>query len=314
MPLPNFFIVGAPKSGTTALYEYLSQHPAIYMSPIKEPTFFAPEVVEFGPETRRAFERDADALQAYLDGPMRERRNTGIVTDWAQYLTLFKHVRDETAVGEASVSYLGSLGAPRAIRQRIPDAKILMMLRDPTERLFSHYASAYGIGVTDRTFLQWVDDELAAEATRTPPFGPIWAGRYGQHLQRVLAEFPVSQVRVDLYDDFVTAPARTVASIFTFLAVDPDWPIDLTTRHNVTLVPRWARLQRRLRPATRVLRRLQPEGASRIRAWTRVPLRQEPTANERARVIELYAPEIRTLEALIRRDLPAWLDPDRRTR
>ena len=65
--LPNFFVVGAPKAGTTSLYHYLDQHPAIYMSPIKEPCFFAPEVVDFTPQSRARFDADASALQAYLD-------------------------------------------------------------------------------------------------------------------------------------------------------------------------------------------------------------------------------------------------------
>ncbi len=311
MPLPTFFVVGAPKAGTTSLYSHLDQHPAVYMSPIKEPTFFAPEVIDFGPEARRAFDQDQASLRAYLHGPMHDKRPHGIVVDWSDYLKLFKNAGNETAIGEASVSYLGSLGAARAIRTRIPHARIVMILRDPVDRLFSHYASAHAVGVTDRTFLDWVEEQAAAEAARHPPFGPIWAGFYAKHLQRFRDVFPAPQVRVLLYERYRSAPARTLADLLAFLGVDPDWPVDITRRHNVTLVPRWARLQRRLRPVTRVLRRLAPSVVERLRDSTRVPLGRGPTADERARVIARYADDVERLQDLVQADLSAWLDPAR---
>ncbi len=85
--LPNFFVVGAPKAGTTSLYNYLDQHPAIYMSPVKEPAFFAPDLVELKQQLGIA-EPDDTELRAYLDGPMTQRRS-GVVTEWEQYLKLF---------------------------------------------------------------------------------------------------------------------------------------------------------------------------------------------------------------------------------
>src|SRR5437868_13827253 len=95
---PNFFLVGAAKTGTTSLYHYLVRHPGIFMSPIKEPCFFAPEVADLGPDGRGTGTADAEALRAYLDGPMREKRGHGLVLDWEDYLKLFKHVRDESAI------------------------------------------------------------------------------------------------------------------------------------------------------------------------------------------------------------------------
>jgi hypothetical protein len=168
---PNFFLVGAAKTGTTSLYHYLDQHPAVFMSPIKEPCFFAPEVVGFDPHARRAFEADATALRAYLDGPMRRKRSAGIVLEWEDYLKLFKHVRHETAVGESSVSYLPSTSAAQAIRTRLPDARILVMLRDPTERLGSHFAASRIAGATELGFIDWVEGQVTAESKRNPPFG-----------------------------------------------------------------------------------------------------------------------------------------------
>ena len=101
--LPNFFIAGAPKSGTTSLYHYLSQHPEIYMSPIKEPNYFAPEIrlERFSEGLRSQAEQDMSELRAYLDGPMRETRFGGVVTEWRDYLKLFAWADGRKAIGEA---------------------------------------------------------------------------------------------------------------------------------------------------------------------------------------------------------------------
>src|SRR5207247_7579757 len=79
--LPNFFVVGAARSGTTSLCRCLEQHRSVFFSPIKEPCFFAPEVVEYSDDTRARSAADAPALRAYLDGPMWDRRGVGFVLE-----------------------------------------------------------------------------------------------------------------------------------------------------------------------------------------------------------------------------------------
>jgi hypothetical protein len=133
--LPNFFVVGAPKAGTTSLYHYLDQHPQIFMSPIKEPNYFATEIrpENFGDELQPQVAEDLRELQEYLQGPMREKRFGGLVSQWDDYLRLFQSVETEKAIGEASVCYLWSKTAAANIRSRIPGAKIIMILRNPAE-------------------------------------------------------------------------------------------------------------------------------------------------------------------------------------
>ena len=311
---PNFFVVGAPKAGTTSLYHYLDQHPAVYMSPIKEPCFFAPEVVDLTPRAREIFTADAAALGAYLAGPIREKRSSGFVLEWEQYLKLFKNVRGETAVGEASVSYLGSIGAPRAIRERTPQGRIIMMLRDPADRLFSHYEAARAAGTTGASFVRWAAGQVVEEARRSTPWGPVWAGRYAVHVGRYLECFSPEQVRVYLYADYLRAPERVIRDVLAFLGVDPDHPIDTRRRHNVTLVPRWPTLRRTvIRPFGRAIRAIvpAPRFATWARRWTLTERWRGPTASERAQVIEIYERDIRTLETLIHRDLSSWLDPEK---
>src|ERR1700759_829052 len=115
--LPNFFIAGAPKAGTDALYYSLREHPQIYMSPLKEPNYFASEVCleNFEPALRprmRAVER---STREYLAGDMTELRFGGFGVDWNGYLKLFSGAKDEVAIGEGSVCYLWSETAASAI-------------------------------------------------------------------------------------------------------------------------------------------------------------------------------------------------------
>src|ERR1700724_3338547 len=92
--IPNFFIVGAPKAGTTALYAYLDQHPQVYMSPLKEPNYFAAELrpENFIAADRPRIAREMLALQEYLRGDLREKRFGGLVASWEDYLLLFRNV------------------------------------------------------------------------------------------------------------------------------------------------------------------------------------------------------------------------------
>ena len=98
---PNFFIVGAPKAGTTSLYHYLAQHPDIYMSPLKEPTYFSLELrpENFEQKTRARVEQSIEEVRRYVHGPMKERRSNGIVCEWEDYLRLFAGVTTQRAIG-----------------------------------------------------------------------------------------------------------------------------------------------------------------------------------------------------------------------
>src|SRR5262245_10433773 len=142
MRLPNFFLIGARKAGTTSLYHYLDQHPDIYLSPLKEPTYFAPEAVQ--PSTAEESE-----LRAWIAGPMLEKRQHGTVRDWADYVQLFRNARSEKAIGEGSVAYLGSTTAPGRIKAFNPDARVLVILRNPVDLLFSFYKKAHGFYATN---------------------------------------------------------------------------------------------------------------------------------------------------------------------
>lgn len=306
--LPNFFLAGAPRAGTTSLHFYLGQHPQVFMSPIKEPMFFGAADL-LSPPYRDAvlkrLTRDRAALQAYLDSP--ERSPTlGFVLEWDDYVRLFRDVRDETAIGESSTGYLWLPSAARAIRSKVPDARVAFVLRDPADRAFTIYSGDLweNPGLTFRGWFQANRDTPRLRAG-------MGAARYGTHLQRFFDTFRREQLRVYLYEDFQKDARAVLRDLFAFLGVEPNHPIDMSRRHHETVVPRF--------PALHALRRWVFGGASPTR-WLPPAARRafrflyrdrgagrtlDPA--DREMVIDHYRSEIRLAADLIGRDLSAWL-------
>ncbi len=309
MGFPNFFLVGAPKAATTSLYHAIGRHPNVYVSPIKEPGFFAPDVIAALPDLRQQIAADAPDLHAYLDGPTREPRAHGIVTEWSRYLQLFAHAGEAVAIGEGTTAYLGSPAAPSALAQRVPHARILLVLRDPADRLFAHYAAARASGATRQTFPAWVEAEQHLERSRSIPVGPIAAGRYATHLPRYRAHFPAERLHIMFFEDVQRDTARVLRGIFRFLGVDEPHAVPMGPRLNVTTVPRVGLPPAVRRTAGRVLRHvLHQRRVDQLRTWFRVPQRLRPTREDRVLALRLYEEDIAAVTTLTGRDLHAWTD------
>ena len=297
--LPDFFVIGAAKAGTTSLYNYLRQHPDIYMSPVKEPKFFALE---------------AERLEYQGPGDMYAHRFAA--TTMASYLSLFDGVSKERAIGEASALYLYSSEAPRRIRHHIPDARLIAVLRDPVERAYSSYRMLVKSG---RERLLSFSDALAAEPGRIEDnWEFIWhyvrAGFYGEQLSRYFELFDRSQIRIFLFRDFVGRTQEVIREIFRFLGVDESFVPNTKRVHNAASnVPRSQALARFLEEPNRmkkVLRMFVPatirQGiAAYCRNQNRLPTRV-PTEIRRE-LISVYRPDIKELAKLIERDLSHWL-------
>lgn len=232
-PLPNFFIVGAPKAGTTSLYHYLEQHPEIYMSPIKEPNYFASEVRPegFSEEFQEQVSADLKALGEYLDGPMSEKRFGGVVATWPDYVKLFEGARDEKGIGEASVCYLWSESAAGNIFSRLPQARIVMILRDPAERAFSQYMHGVRKGVIRDSFCAHVQKSLDGRGTKFNPAYPfLEMGLYYAQVKRYLDLFPRESVHIAFYEDWQADSGAMVAEVLRFLGVDANFTPDMSRR------------------------------------------------------------------------------------
>ncbi len=286
--LPNFFVVGANKAGTTSLAAYLAAHPDVFMSPLKEPSFWS--------------HRDRDDP----DAPFLQRQ----VRDRPAYEALFAEVRGERAVGEASTNYLQTAVAADRIRAEIPGARIVAVLRDPSDRAFSAYNMHVGANLEPLTdFGAAIDAELAGDTWRHY----LAMGYYAEALERWIGHFGRDQVRVFLYEDLVADPRAVVRETFAFLGVDPDFPPPLERRLNVTTVPRHRsilRIAKEQSPVKSALKRVLPAGArgrvkDRVTAWNTTAPPALP-ADLRARLVTLYADDIARTAAIIGRDLSAW--------
>ena len=301
---PNFFIVGAGKAGTTSLYRYLRQHPQIYMSPIKEPSYFASEIrIE---NLSAAFRQHVRRQSAGMSNPLGR-----LVLDWDDYQRLFYGVKDEIAAGEATPTYLWSATAAANIRARVPHARIIMILRDPAERAFSQYLHQLSEGLTCYTFRDQVEKSARAghrELSILYPFLEI--GMYCEQVKRYLALFPRERIRIYWYEEAWRQPSRLLKDIFEFLEVDTAFEPDLSHRSLERRAPRvkavgvlrqsaiWHAVKGKIPPGLRAgLRAL---AFRRGRA-----LAMEPA--DREFLIDYYRGDIRNLAALLNRDLSAWL-------
>lgn len=202
--LPNFFIIGAPKSATTALFTYLSAHPQVFMPRWKEPHYFA---------------NDLTPHPAWL-------------RDWRRYLDLFAPAPDGArAIGEASVLYLFSRGALPAIEQTCPGARLICLIRDPVEMARAvHRQNLYNLEEDVADFATaWRLQEARARGQhlpRTVARPEVLQYRdfvsTGSQLHRALAIVPRERLLILRYDHFVADPRAVWRSVLDFLGLDDD--------------------------------------------------------------------------------------------
>ncbi|HUG49092.1 MAG TPA: sulfotransferase [Candidatus Limnocylindria bacterium] len=204
---PNLFIVGAPKSGTTSLYDYLHGHSDVFMSPIKEPIYFAPD------------------MQAGFKHRFRHGE------DEKEYLALFDGAHDERYVGEASTRYLASPMAPALIREFAPDARIVAMLRNPVDMVYALHnerVSQQAEDVTDFEAAIALDHERR-EGRRLPrgsnALGAVYRDNamFGAQLMRWLDTLGRDHVYVIIFDDFARDTAAEFRRLLDYLGIDPSY-------------------------------------------------------------------------------------------
>jgi hypothetical protein len=293
---PNFFILGAAKAGTTALAAYLSQHPQIYMSPVKEPHFFALE------NENPAFLDSGDAARA--------------VTNWENYLKLFVESRGEKAIGEASTTYLHSEKAAKGIYDRFPNARLIVILRQPIERAYSAFVMYRRESREENEkLLDAIDYEHLGKHYAGESGVYLARGYYSQALMTYFDLFGRDNVKVYLYEEFRKQPQAMLDDLHSFIGVDQFQP-DMSMAHNVGGLHKSQTLKTLLtrpNPVRFLARRMLPE-ALRIGVRERIKRFDLQKAPEMDAVtwsilLEKYRGDIVTLQDLIQQDLAHWLRP-----
>jgi len=293
--IPNFFIIGAPKCGTTSLAAWLSEHPGIYMSPIKEPFYFSTDI------------------------------NHRSVRDWQAYLGLFSKVQSEIAIGEGSTSYLFSRVAVPAIEERFPSARYIVMLRNPVEMAYALH------GQQVRVFNENVEDfrqawHLASKrrAGQQVPPGcqdailldyPSWC-KLGEQLERLYSWISPERVLVQVLDDIKRDPRREYLRALEFLGV-PDNGRQQFPIHNPAQEWKWrwaGSIVRRMAKATgyakHIARILPKRSFGVMRVFQRAAAQQRPRSplppDLRAELEGFFQKDVRKLEELLDRDFSGW--------
>ncbi|MBU0761506.1 MAG: sulfotransferase [Candidatus Altiarchaeota archaeon] len=213
---PNFFIVGQPRCGTTAIYLSLKAHPQIYMPEIKEPSFFSKDLNAKSMSNTLAFVKSYDG-----------------------YLQLFENVKDEIVIGEASTNYLYSKVAAKEIYKFNHAAKIIIILREPIDFL-SSYCQFVKCSVLEKNpdvleYIKCLEDALNVEEprkktdkrhkTKLLPYYEII--KYAEQIKRYYKYFPKDQVKIIIYDDFREDNKKILGEILSFLGADTHYPINV---------------------------------------------------------------------------------------
>jgi Sulfotransferase family len=296
--LPNFFIVGAARSGTTSLDRYLGQHPEIYITPKKETHFFA-----------------TDSFPRPFKGPGDERLNRLLMRDEDQYAQLFARVRGAKAIGESSAFYLCFPDTAERITQAVPDAKIIMILREPVERAYSAYTFLFG-----RETLGFEEGLSREEERKQKGFEPMWwykeLGLYYRQVKHYLEVFGTQRVKVLLYDELFANPGQALRDVFTFLGVKEDVVIDTSVRYNVAGNPKSRRLYALLDhfiytpgPLEKCIKSLVPQHLRQVWASKAIGMFTRPVPVDpqiHAQLKAYFAEDVGKLEDLLQRDLLCW--------
>jgi hypothetical protein len=295
--LPNLFVVGAPKCGTTALHVYLKAHDDVFMTDWKEPHYFSKD------------------LHTINGRSMREE----------DYFALFAAADAEKWVGESSPSYLLSKSAAAALKRFSPDARIIVMLRDPVEVMYAFHATQLQMGVES---VGDFEEALGLEEARRngEQLPAVRSGllenlfyrevvRFTDQVKRYFDAFGRDRVHVIIYDDLKRDTAVTFEAVLRFLGLLPQSRLEFQ-KVNENVSPRSVTINNFLWNPPRSLRRLAralvPDAARRKLVVSLLDLNKETRSRSpmpdqlRLRLQREFAPEVERLSALLNVDLTHW--------
>ena len=287
--MPNFLIIGAMKSGTTTLYNSLNQHPQVYMSRLKEPSFFAYDGTENFP-----------------------------ITNLEDYQALFEGVTDQKAIGEASTTYLFSPTATANIKNCLPQAKLITILRDPAQRAYSLYLMRYRANqLASSTHENNLVDSFAKFVKQGQ--GGVLNQRYYGSIKRYLKYFQREQIKICLYQYLKEEPNLLLENICQFLDLDTKLLNNQTVqKNNLGGVPKNKLIYKSVESLHTTFNQtllpfmpeklLNPLKSIYTEMKTRNLAQAPPLPQEiRHQLIDIYREDILHLQDFLQQDLSLWL-------
>lgn len=304
LKIPDFLIIGAGKSGTTSVNNYLKQHPQIFIPARKEPNFYGYEL-----KTTDDFEGSAE--KGYF---------TRSVTRLQDYLQMFEDAREDQVLGETSNTYLYHEDAPGRIRFYNPEMKLIAILRQPADRLWSRYMH---LGRENKLPTKNFADCLDPDTIWWKRNDLIREGLYYKNLSRYFDFFPESQIKVILYDDLNASNDVVLKEICEFIGVDTSITLKADTRYNPSGLIKNPTLDalfgpkgfiqntvKTLLPEERYQRLKQNEGLQRVINTVRKKNLEKPEMDPEIRKIltrEVYGDDLNKLQRLIDKDISHWM-------
>jgi hypothetical protein len=304
MALPDFFIIGAPKAGTSALHRALAGHAELYLSPVKEPKYFLSGGV-------------APAVQG-RGGPGDAHSAREWIWRRGHYEALFEAAPRGTLRGESTPFYLYDRRAQRRIAEAVPRAKLIAILRDPVDRAYSNWMHLWSDGL--EPVADFMDACGMEELRIRAGWAPFWhyrrLGRYGEQLEHLRGLFPADQVSVFRYRQLVDAPRETLEAICGFLGVAPDPTLSLPAE-NIRPLARPCRRTSVLGAVMRAGAALGAHAPPQVWRKVSVPLlwalhrdgtaRPELDVEARRRLLDSFVDDIALLERVTGDSFSDWL-------
>ena len=281
---PNFLVVGAAKSGTTSLLRYLEGTQGVYMSERGSNYFSSTSFVH--------------------------NLRLPVVREKEKYLELFSGVTDEKAIGEVCTSYLYSPEANIRIKQEIPNARIIMILRDPIQRAYSHYLMNVGVGTQTLPFYEALQKDYYS---KDKPFGIAFLyvdqGLYARQLERYIGTFGRENVKVLIFEEFIKDTRSAVKDVLNFLDVNANPPENIQKEYNTFFIPK-SKISK-LIIGNKIIRRISqivPETKlkSDIRKAVAGESIKKPPVSDKAKSFleEIFRDDVKALETILGRTLP----------
>jgi len=218
---PNFFIVGAAKAGTTSIEKLLRNHPDIYISPIKEPNYFCDDI-------RKMIEAESSRQQKGLtfESVLLKAKKKSVhmfnVTNQNDYEKLFLEAKNKKAVGECSTFYLPSKVAAKNIFNYNPNAKIIIITRNPFDRIISHYDMDIRIGITREKLKVLLEHEvsLGEQANYENSRFYLGASNYENQINEYQRYFSEKNVLILTFEDLINSQKNTIKNLLNFLELE----------------------------------------------------------------------------------------------